>query len=342
MRPEVDKENSAEVDALRESLKQKSEQVVDLHKTKAEIERLKREQEELKEKLTLEKELELTKRLKAEKESHRQSLEAEKEKFRLEYEEENNLKLAEYKKKMDDQTALIAEMKRKSEQGSMQLQGEVQELAIEDILRAAFPFDAIAEVPKGIKGADVIQTVRNKAGADAGVIAYESKRTKAFGADWIGKLKSDAALVKADLCILVTEALPEGIERVGQREGVWVCTFSEFKSVALILRDSLLRISDAYGSQTNKGEKMQMLYDYLTGKEFMAQFSAIIEGFSDLKKGYDDERMRMEMIWKKREKQLEKVMLNANGFIGSIQGIAGSSLPDLVLLEDKAAPLLGR
>jgi hypothetical protein len=128
--------------------------------------------------------------------------------------------------------------------------------------------------------------------------------------------------------------LPGDIERISQKDGVWVCTFAEFKGLALVLRDSLVRIHAAFSSQTNKGEKTQMLYDYLTGKEFAAQIRAVLEGFSDLQKGYVDERNRMEKIWKEREKQLEKVLLNANSFIGSIRGIAGKAIPDIPALED--------
>jgi len=215
----------------------------------------------------------------------------------------------------------------------MQLQGEVQELAIEDILRDTFRFDIIEPVPKGITGADVIQRIRNNVGYEVGIIAYESKRTKAFGKDWLSKLKEDGARVKADICVLVTDALPEDIERMGQKEGVWICTFAGFKGLALVLRDSIIRVSEAYSSQTNKGEKMQMLYDYLTGKEFSSHIMAILEGFGDLQKGYLEERSRMEKIWKTREKQLEKILLNTNSFIGSIKGIAGSSLAEIPIIE---------
>jgi hypothetical protein len=250
------------------------------------------------------------------------------------------LKLDELRKKLEDQTALAEEMKRRAEQGSMQLQGEVQELAIEDILKDTFRFDIIEPVPKGIIGADVIQKVYNNAGNEAGIIAYESKRTKAFGKDWISKLKDDGGRVKADICVLVTETLPEDVDRIGQKDGVWICTFAEFKGLALVLRDSIVKISEAYASQTNKGEKMQMLYDYLTGKEFSSQFMAIIEGFTDLQKGYLDERNRMEKIWKTREKQLEKILLNTNSFIGSIKGIAGNSIPEMLVIEGNNTQIL--
>jgi hypothetical protein len=335
IRGEISRETEEMVKTLEQSLKEKSAQVKELNRTRAEMERLKLEKDELREQITLEKEADLNKRLKSEREAHRAAREEEKKRIKQEAEEENAQKLAELQKKLADQTALAAEMKRKAEQGSMQLQGEVQELAIEDILRDAFRFDGIEPVPKGVNGADVIQRVKTSTGVEAGIIAYESKRTKAFGKDWVKKLKADGALVKADLCVLVTETLPEGIERIGQREGVWICTFTEFKGLALVLRDCLIKVHEAFASQTNKGEKMQMLYDYLTGREFSSQFMAIIEGFNDLQKGYMEERNRMERIWKEREKQLEKVILNANQFIGSIKGIAGSSLPEMPSLESR-------
>ncbi len=243
--------------------------------------------------------------------------------------EKHALQIKEFEKKLEDQKKLVEEMQRKAEQGSMQLQGEVQELALEEILRTMFPIDDISEVAKGVKGADVIHTVKNRIGADAGIILYESKRTKAFNTEWVSKLKSDALLVKANVCVIVTEAMPDGIERIGQIDGVWICSYADLKGLVIVFRDSILKISEAYSSQTNKGEKMQMLYDYLMGDEFRGQLSAVIEGFSELQNSYVKERNMMERLWKQREKQLEKVLLNTNHFIGSIQGIAGSSMPEL-------------
>jgi hypothetical protein len=251
-----------------------------------------------------------------------EEFEKSKEKIEAEY----LLKIKEKDKIIEDQKRLTEEMKRKQEQGSMQLQGEVQELAIEEILRSAFPFDEISEVPKGMSGADVIQIVRNRFGQEVGKIVFESKRTKAFSHEWIQKLKSDAVLVKADICVLITEAMPDGIEKIGQKDGIWVCSFNDFKGLVMVVRDSLIKINDAFSSQINKGEKMQMLYDYLMSNEFLMQVGAIVDGFSELQKGYMQERNAMERIWKQREKQLEKVMLNTNHFIGSVQGIAGNSI----------------
>ncbi|MDR0473855.1 MAG: DUF2130 domain-containing protein, partial [Treponema sp.] len=171
IRDELTKENEEGNKLLRESLKEKSEQVIELNKTKAELEKLKLEKEEIKYQIMAVKDAELSKKLKDERETNEILLEAERERIKRETAEENSLKLDELKKKLDDQTALAEEMKRKAEQGSMQLQGEVQELAIEDILKDTFRFDVIEPVPKGMSGADVIQRVRNNIGSEVGIIA---------------------------------------------------------------------------------------------------------------------------------------------------------------------------
>lgn len=311
-------ETSEQIQSLTKELKEKSDQVKELNKTKAEIERLKREKEEIGDKIIFEKEQEFSEKLREEKL-----------KIKKQSDEASALKIKELEKQLEDQKTLAEEMKRKAEQGSMQLQGEIQELAIEEILTSLFKYDTISEVPKGVKGADVIQKVINKSGMECGTILYESKRTKSFSQEWVKKLKSDAVSTKADICIIISEALPEGIDKIGQIDGVWICSYNDYKGLVLVLRESLIKINEAYSSQTNKGEKMQMLYDYLTSNEFKMQVSAIIEGFTDLHNSYIQEKRAMERIWKQREKQLEKVLLNTNHFIGSIQGIAGSSIPEL-------------
>ena len=339
-RKELNIENEETIAFLQRSLKEKTEQIIELNKTKSELEKIKLEKEEVESRVTAEKDAELSKKLKDERDSHKATLASELERVKKEAIEENALTIDEYKKKLADQTALTEEMQRKLEQGSMQLQGEVQELAIEDILKDTFRYDIIEPVPKGRSGADVIQKVCNNAGNEVGIIVYESKRTKAYAKDWIGKLKEDGSRVKADICVLVTDTLPDDIELIGQKDGVWICTFTEFKGLALVLRDSIVRVSEAYASQTNKGEKMQMLYDYLTGKEFLIQFGTIREGFVELQKGYNDERNKMEKLWKTREKQLQRIMFNANSFIGSIQGIAGSTLQEIPMIEGNDAQYL--
>lgn len=318
IKKQVQLEYEMQMKALSDESTEAKKQIHELKKTKIENEQLKRQVDEQRQNIELEFEQKMTDRLKEETGSIRK-----RESERVE------LKVKELEKKLDDQTKLAEEMKRKSEQGSMQLQGEIQELALEEILKSIFPFDLIAEVSKGVKGADIIHTVRNKFGADNGIILYESKRTKSFSNDWVTKLKSDSLFVKADICVIVTEAMPEDIDRIGQIDGVWICSYNDFRGLILVLRESLIKINEAYSSQTNKGEKMQMPYDYLTSNEFRLQIGSIIEGFTDLHNNYIQEKRAMERIWKQWEKQLEKVLLNTNHFIGSIKGIAGSSIPDL-------------
>ncbi len=251
--------------------------------------------------------------------------------MRLEF----DLKLAEKEKQLNDQKQLAEEMRRKAEQGSMQLQGEVQELLLEEILRSAFVFDRIDPVGKGIRGADCIQTVCNNFGQECGKIIYESKRTLTFANDWIEKLKADMRLNGADVAIIVTQVLPKDMERFGEREGVYICSFLEVKSLAAVLRSGIMKVFTATKSGENKGEKMYMLYDYLTSSEFSEQWKAMREGFMSLKMSILKERDMMEKLWKSREKQLEKIMLNAAHIKGSVEGIAGSDAVNLTLLEDE-------
>ena len=248
-------------------------------------------------------------------------------------ENEFQLRLKELEKQLDDQKKLADEMRRKAEQGSMQLQGEVQELALEEMLAASFPFDIIIEVGKGVRGADCIQTVRNSFGQECGKIIYESKRTENFGGDWIEKLKADMRSLGADVAIIVTKTMPRGMEKFGERDGVWICSFSEIKAVAYMLRDGIIKIFNATRNQENKGDKMHMLYDYLTSNEFASQWNAIREGFMSMRLSIQKERDAMERLWKAREKQLEKVLLNAAQVRGSIEGISGLDSVDLNLLE---------
>jgi len=253
---------------------------------------------------------------------------------------EHQLRLKELEKQLDDQKKLAEEMKRKAEQGSMQLQGEVQELILEELLRTNYPFDLIEEVGKGVRGADCVQVVRNQFGQECGKIIYESKRTKDFGGDWIEKLKKDMRSMGIDVAVIVSQCYPKGMDCFGQRDGVWICSFEEVNAVAYVLREGILRLAGAVKSQENRGEKMHMLYDYLMGAEFSEQWKAIREGFMSMKLSIQRERDAMERLWKAREKQLEKVLLNATHIRGSIEGIAGSDSVQLSLTDDDDDTLL--
>jgi hypothetical protein len=249
---------------------------------------------------------------------------------------EYQMKLKEKDKQLEDQRKLVEEMKRKSEQGSMQLQGEVQELALEEMLRMSFPIDVVSEVGKGVRGADCVQTVRNTFGQECGKIIFESKRTQNFSKDWIEKLKADMRVLGADIGVIVTQAMPEGMASFGEREGIWICTFSEARPLVYVLRDLILKVYNASKSQENKGDKMHLLYNYLISGEFSTQWSAIREGFAGMRMSILREREQMEKLWKAREKQLEKVLLNAAHIKGSIEGIAGMDVDLNLLPEDNS------
>ena len=255
-------------------------------------------------------------------------------------ETEHQLRIKEFEKQLEDQKKLVDEMRRKAEQGSMQLQGEVQELILEEVLRVTFPFDQIGEVGKGVRGADCIQVVRNKFGQDCGKIIYESKRTKDFANDWIDKLKKDMRKEGVDVAVIVTQTYPKGMNCFGERDGVWICSFEEVKAVAYVLRDGILRLYNSSKSQENRGDKMHMLYDYLTGTEFSEQWKAIREGYMSMRLSIHRERDAMEKMWKMREKQLDKVLLNASSIKGSIEGIAGADTISLSLSDDEDDTLL--
>jgi hypothetical protein len=249
-------------------------------------------------------------------------------------EENYQFRMREMEKQLDDQKKLVEEMRRKSEQGSMQLQGETQELLLEEILRESFPFDSVVEVGKGVEGADCIQVVRNALGNECGKIIFESKRAKTWNSIWVDKLKNDMRSKQADLAILVTQAFPKGMNCFGERDGVWICSFKEVTGLTVALRNAIIRIAETRKLEENKGEKMQMLYNYLTGLEFRQHIEAIVEGFMSMKQSIGRERIQMEKLWKEREKQLEKVLLNTSGMYGSIKGIAGSSVNTIPLLEN--------
>lgn len=247
--------------------------------------------------------------------------------------EKFQLKEKEYQKQIEDAKKSVEEMKRKIEQGSMQLQGEVQELAIEDELSQLFPFDEISEVSKGIRGADCVQTVINKSQEVCGKIIYESKRTQNFAGDWIPKLKTDMLSSGADVAVLITQTLPKDQKHFALVDGVWVCSFSEFKSVAAMLREGIIKVNATRAANENKGDKMQMLYDYLTGNEFRHQVEAIVEAFSTMKEDLEREKRQALKNWKVRETQIDKVIQNTIGMHGKVKGIAGSSVKSIDALE---------
>ncbi len=319
---QVTEEQHEQNRALQNELNEKSEKLKDYNKVIVDMERLKREKSELKDAIEAESAKKLTAQLILEKERIQK---AAAEQSRLSVQEKENV-IEQLKNQLD-----IA--KRKAEQGSTQLQGEVQEVAIELWLQEQFPLDIIEEIKKGSRGADCLQIVNTLSQQNCGSIYYESKRTQNFQPLWIEKFKEDIREKGADIGVLVTQSMPADMPALGLKEGVWVCSFDEFKGLSLVLRESMIRMSKAVATQENRGEKMVMLYDYLTGNEFRMQVEAIVEGFSKMQEDLSKEKRAMAAIWKKREKQLDKVLLNTTHLYSSIQGIAGSAIKSLPALE---------
>ena len=318
----VAKENSEQFALLQAELNEKSEQVKDLNKSKAEIEKLKREKDEVKSVVEANAQKQLN-----------ETLRIEIEKIKKTEQDKNELAFKELRKQLDDQKEMTAEMKRKQEQGSVQLQGEIQELAIEEWLRSNFPIDTIIEVKKGARGADCRHIVNTRIKENCGSIYYESKRTKDFGKGWIEKFKNDIREHGATIGIFVTDVMPPGMDRLGLREGIWVCTYEEFKGLCFVIREHITALDLAISSQENKGDKMVMLYDYLTSNEFKLQIEGIIEGYTQMKADLETERRSIMGHWKKREKQLQKVLSNTNFMYNSLRGIAGNAIQSIKILE---------
>lgn len=328
LRLEIKAESDGAIKSLQDDLNRKSEQVKELNQAKVEIERLKREKEEVISEVSITKEKELTERLAQERE-----------KISKQMHDENQLKDEENKKTIGDLTTQIAELKRRAEQGSMQLQGEVQELVIENELRAIYPLDTIEEIRKGVSGADILQTVISNTGECCGKIYYESKRTKAFNQEWIKKFKDDNLQICADALVLITETLPNG-NIFSFMDGVYVVSFKEFKAVTAFIRNFLLKIAENNVSNANRGTKEEMLYNYLTSNEFKSQFEAITTNFVALKDSLYKEKLRTEKIFREREKQIDVILTNMVGFHGSIKGIAGASVSDFLLIEESGGNLI--
>jgi len=322
LKQQIVAEQAASTELLKKELNEKSEQVKELNISKAEIAKLKREKDEIESRIKSETEIALNERLRLEKE-----------KIQKISDEANALKFRQKDEQMEQLKHQLQEAQRKAEQGSMQLQGEVQELAIEEYLQDKYPFDVIEEIKKGARGADCLQLVHTREIQNCGKIYYESKRTKDFQRSWIEKFKSDMRIKGADIGILVTQVMPKELDRMGLVDGVWVCDFEEFKGLSSVLRESIIEIHHAKKSDENKTDKMSLLYSFLTSNEFKMQIEAIVEGFTQMQSDLDSEKRSMQRIWKQREKQIEKVLDNTIGMYGSIKGIAGNAIGNVQALE---------
>ena len=319
---DIEEENTEYIKSIQTELAEKSNKLKDFGKAKADIERLKREKSELREEIELENQKKIS-----------ETLITEREKIAKSEKEKSELKISEKEEVIEQLKKQLTIAQQKAEQGSMQLQGEVQELAIEEWLRNNFPMDDISEVKKGARGADCLQTIKTYASQNCGTIYYESKRTKDFQPSWIEKFKNDIRDKGANIGVLVTDAMPKGLERLGLVNGVWVCSYNEFKGLCFVLRENIIAISNAVSSQENKGEKMVMLYNFLTGNEFKLQIESIVEGFTQMQTDLNSEKRSIQGHWKKREKQIQKVLLNTNFMYNSFKGIAGNAIEPIKALE---------
>ena len=322
IRKELQDEQSSHTNAMRKELDAKSEKIKGLLKAEVEVERLKRENEEQKLAAQVENEQKFSQRLREERGKIEQA-----------EQQKAESKIGEHRHIVEQLKQRLQEAQRQAAQGSVQLQGEVQELAIEEWLNANFPDDTIEEVRKGQRGPDCLQTVHTRERQNCGVICYESKRTKSFQPSWINKLLDDMRDCNADFGVLVTATMPTNMESVDIVEGVWVCDFEAFKILSGVLRYSVIQISHARSVQENRGDKMVMLYNYLTSNEFNLQITGIVNGFQQMQKDLDTEKRSMQAIWKKREKQIERVLYNSSSFYGNLRGIAGDAIPHVEPLE---------
>ena len=322
LRKEILDEQSESMALLQKQLEEKSNQVKELNVAKAQIGQLQREKEEMESSIMAKAELALNEKLKLEKE-----------KIQKTTDEQNELKLRQKDEQLRQLQEQLQIAQRKAEQGSMQLQGEVQELAIEEWLKEKYPFDTIDEVKKGARGADCMQIVHTRESQNCGKIYYESKRTKDFQKSWIEKFKADMREKGADIGVLVTDVMPSDMQRMGLYEGIWICSFEEFKGLSAVLREQIIKIHHAMKSQENKTDKMSLLYGFLTSNEFKMQIEAIVEAFTTMQSDLDSEKRSMQRIWKQREKQIEKVLDNTINMYGSIRGIAGNAIGNIKALE---------
>ncbi len=249
--------------------------------------------------------------------------------------EENRLKLAEKDQKLESLHKQVEEMKRKMEVGSQQAQGEVLELELEEVLKQNCPMDSIEPIAKGVRGGDILHKVVARGGQTVGTILWESKRAKNWANDWLTKLKDDQRQATAEIAVLVTQAFPKEFqhEGFGPYENVLLCDLKSYVPLALVLRAQLIQLQQLKGSMENKGGKMEVLYNYLTGTAFRQRVEAIVETFTSMKKDLDKEKKGMQSLWAKREQQLGKVVENTAGMYGELQGLIGANLPKIESLE---------
>ncbi|MGQ9652332.1 MAG: DUF2130 domain-containing protein [Phycisphaerae bacterium] len=324
-------QKTKELADLQEILKQRDQKLAEAQKAQAELIRKQRELDDAKREM----ELTIEKRI-------QESLDKTREQAKQEAEEQLRLKVMEKEQTIASMQRQIEELKRKAEQGSQQLQGEVQELQLESLLAARFPQDVFEPVPKGEHGGDILQRVLMPTGARCGTILWESKRTKAWADVWLPKLREDQRAAKAEIAIIVTQAMPKGVESFDMVDGVWVTHPRTAIPVAMAVRQTLIEVAAARQAGEGQQTKMGLVYQYLTGPRFRLRVQAIVEAFSTMQEDLEKERKAITKQWEKRREQLDRVMYATVGMYGDLQGIAGKTLQeieglDLNLLEQDSS-----
>lgn len=327
------KKDAVEMDDLKNRLKEADNKQEEFQKQELEM---RKKQRELEEKAKTQ-ELDMARKLDEEKRKMSEEMtKAQDEVLEVkmkDIQEENRKKEMEMLKQQEQMKKTIDELKRKAEQGSQQIQWDIQEDDLKNAISQAFPIDKIEDVPTGIKWADLIQTVNNNLGQASGIMVWESKNTKSWVDAWIMKLKEDKLKVNGSIAILVTTVLPKWLKKFGMVDDVMVCLPEYVIAVAGILRDKLLSISKVETSLQWKDIKMEMLYKYLSSEEFSWKMNMMVDVFSNLKSGIDSERRAMEKNWKKREKDLERATFAVTGMYGELESLMGQSLPGADKLE---------
>ena len=318
----LQKENALQLEQLQNELSEKSKQLQELNLQKAKVAQLEREKEELSSKIKAESQIELNKQIQLERQKVLKEAELASE-MKLKAKEEQ---LEQIKKQLDD-------AKRKAEQGSQQIQGEAQEKGIEEYLELTFKYDEIQEIKKGAFGADCVQTINTVDFTNCGKICYESKNTKTFSNEWISKLKADMLNVKADVGVLVTAAMPKGMTQMGFIDGIWVCSYNEFKGSVALIRQGIIESYKATKSQENKTDKMALLYNYFSGNEFSMQLQSIVSGFMAMQEELNKQKRSVMASWTRQQKHIDTVLMNTTNMYGNIKGIAGNSIANVEALE---------
>jgi len=318
---------AGELGELREQLADTKRKLDDSQKVEVNLRKERRDLEDQKREL----ELTVNRRLDEEREVIRQ-------KAREEVVEERRLKEGEKDKLIGDLRKQIADLQRKSEQGSQQAQGEVMELDLEGLLSEGFPSDAVEPVPKGVHGGDVMQRVRDEAGRDCGTILWESKHTKNWNDAWLPKLRDDQRAARAEFAVIVTASMPKGVSTFGCIDGVWVASRACALGVGMALRISLVEVSRARRSQDGQQTKLGLVYNYLAGPQFRQRVEALVESFTTMKRDLDAEKRAMQRLWAKREKELERAVGGAVGLHGDLSGIMGPAILEIEAVDQLALP----